>query len=210
MPSKRGHEAWKEKREQEGWAVTISEHELPGVTPDMMDWWFDNMDKGYFLWHPNDHKSFEWAVPPGKVGHVGAILTPGQGRPGGPITKGRSRREDVSFVPAEMIIYDHVEVNTNIDANNKNTGGYIVHQYEATDYGTRLRSISVRRAVPGARVEADPGKHLREEMQRAPQFIPDLYKLWQVVTDREVNPHFCLKVKKLRSGKFAYVEKVKL
>ncbi len=202
--------AWKEKLEREGFSVTISDYEIQGVTPDMFDWWFDNMDKGYVLWHPIDHKSFEWIVPPGKVGHVGAILAPGQGRPGGAVTKGRSRREDVSFVPADMIIYDHVEANSNIDADNKNTGQYIIHQYEATDYGTRLRSIQVRRPSPGARVEADPGRHLREEMGRASAFIPELYKLWQVVTDREINPHFNLKVKKLPNGKFVYVDKVKL
>ena len=201
---------WKEKLEQEGFSVNISDYELNSVTPDMLDWWFDNMDKGYVLWHPIDHTTFEWIVPPTEVGHVGAILAAGQGRPGLPATKGRSRREDVSFIPADMIIYDHVEVTATIDSNNNNTGRYIVHQYEATDYGTRQRSIQVRQADPSARVEANPGKHLGEEMQRTQQFLPELYKLWQVVTDREKNPHFCLKVKRMPDGTWTYVEKVKL
>ncbi|MFX0049437.1 MAG: DAPG hydrolase family protein, partial [Candidatus Hermodarchaeota archaeon] len=39
----------------------VVDHELPGVTPEMIDWWWDNIDSSerYKLWHPDDHKSFE-------------------------------------------------------------------------------------------------------------------------------------------------------
>ena len=52
----------------------VVEHELHGVTPEMIDWWWDNINttERYKLWHPEDHKSFEWEVSP-KEGHVGAI-----------------------------------------------------------------------------------------------------------------------------------------
>ena len=51
----------------------VVDHELHGVTPEMIDWWWDNMEKGYPLWHPEDHISFVWEVAPATVGHVGAI-----------------------------------------------------------------------------------------------------------------------------------------
>jgi hypothetical protein len=43
------------------------------LPPEMIDWWFDNMEKGFALWHPSDHKGFEWEISPAKVGHVGAV-----------------------------------------------------------------------------------------------------------------------------------------
>ena len=43
----------------------MNDHELPGVTPEMLDWWWKNMvDPEYYkLWHPEDHISIEWEVP---------------------------------------------------------------------------------------------------------------------------------------------------
>ncbi len=52
----------------------VVEHRLRGVTPEMIDWWWDNIDNdSYRLWHPRDHIAFEWQVPPTETGHVGAI-----------------------------------------------------------------------------------------------------------------------------------------
>jgi hypothetical protein len=40
----------------------VVDHSLLGVTPEMIDWWWDNIDttERYKLWHPKDHQSFEW------------------------------------------------------------------------------------------------------------------------------------------------------
>ena len=185
---------------------TIVEHEIPCVTVDMLDWWWDNMEKAYPLYHPTAHKSFVWEVPPGKVGHVGAINNMYEIVDEEVVVKGRSRREDVNVVPASIIIYGHVEVNAAIDADNKNAGQYIVHQYEATSYGTRMRSTFHSPEPVPPRTD----RHSEEETALFAHFLPELYKLWQVVTDREINPHFCLKVKRLPNGQWTYVEKVKL
>lgn len=32
------------------------QHFLPGVTPEMLDWFWANMEKGYYLWAPGSHK----------------------------------------------------------------------------------------------------------------------------------------------------------
>jgi hypothetical protein len=42
----------------------IVDHELRNVTVEMIDWFADNMEKSYPLWHPEDHKSFVWEVSP--------------------------------------------------------------------------------------------------------------------------------------------------
>ncbi len=53
----------------------VVEHELNNVTPEMIDWWWDNIDNSerYKLWHPEEHVDFKWLVDPKVHGHVGAI-----------------------------------------------------------------------------------------------------------------------------------------
>ena len=36
----------------------------------MMDWWWANMEKGYYLWAPGAHKRFSWVKAPGQVGFL--------------------------------------------------------------------------------------------------------------------------------------------
>lgn len=57
---------------------------------------------------------------------------------------------------------------------------------------------------------ADDSNHLRKEIRRSFQFVPQLDRIWKGVTEQEVNPHFCLKVNNLSGGRYAYVEKVDL
>jgi hypothetical protein len=62
-------------RKSEGKTVDlIIDHELPEVTPEMLDWWWDHIDttERYKLWHPKDHKSFKWVAAQNNV-HFGKI-----------------------------------------------------------------------------------------------------------------------------------------
>ena len=54
-----------------GWMVV--DHIIPGVTAEMIDWWWVNMEKGYELWCPDEHKGFKWEVKPPMGGHIGAV-----------------------------------------------------------------------------------------------------------------------------------------
>jgi len=54
-----------------GWIVV--DHIIPGCTEEMLDWWWVNMEKGYELWCPDEHKGFKWEVPPPLGGHIGAV-----------------------------------------------------------------------------------------------------------------------------------------
>ena len=34
----------------------------------MLDWFWANMEKGYYLWAPGSHKRFSWVKSPASVG----------------------------------------------------------------------------------------------------------------------------------------------
>ena len=46
--------------------AVVVEQEIKGVTPEMLDWWWDNINttERYQLWHPSEHLSFQWLTPP--------------------------------------------------------------------------------------------------------------------------------------------------
>ena len=55
--------------------IVIDHEELPGVTLEMTRWWSDNITTSdrYRMWHPKDHVSFEWEIPPGTDPNVKSI-----------------------------------------------------------------------------------------------------------------------------------------
>ena len=67
----------------ENWIVV--DHIIPGVTTEMLDWWWVNMEKGYELWCPDEHKGFRWEVKPPLGGHVGAVQIASESIDYGPV-----------------------------------------------------------------------------------------------------------------------------
>lgn len=52
-----------------GYALPSQRHQfLPGVTAEMLDWFWANMEKGYYLWAPGSHKRFNWLRTPYEYG----------------------------------------------------------------------------------------------------------------------------------------------
>lgn len=154
----------------------IVEHELQGVTPEMIDWWWDHIDNTecYKLWHPKDHISFEWEVPPIKHGHVGAIQIVVEKIGETPPVKMRIRWEDPSSVPISTT-YSHVLAASIIGYDDKPLV-WLVHEYEAEFYGTRMRStFRFPAKMPSSILEA-LRKHNKEEMGQFSKFLPELYK----------------------------------
>jgi hypothetical protein len=191
---------------KQGWAVF--NHELHGVTPDMLDWWWVNMEKGYQLWHPEEHKSFVWEVPPGIDTHLGATQLIEQGPPGA-VMKLRARWEDPNLVPPDIrnwIIYEHVLVITGLYANNK-FDTYLTHEYEAASYGTRYR-FTKHSPTPKELFESSI-LHAEMEARRLEEFLPQLYKMWQVVKDPSINRQCCLKTKREKPSRIVYLSQVK-
>ncbi len=160
----------------------VVDHELQGVTPEMLDWWWNhiNTTERYILWHPKDHKSFKWEVPP-KKGHVGAVHLVLEEIGGNPATL-RIRTEDPSSVPISTT-YSHVQVSSVIDDNN-NPVSWLIHEYEATQHGTRMRSTFRLPAGIPQRFMEGLRKHCKEEMANLPKFLPELYNKENKYSDR--------------------------
>lgn len=172
---------------------TIVDHEIHGVTPEMIDWWWANMEKGYPLWCPEEHKSFVWEVPPTKDMFIGAIQIAEESISGPPVRKLRIRWEDPKTSPIP-IIYEHALLCAGIGPDDKPVA-YLLHQYETTPYGTRMRStfhpVTLRPQVANDAW----AKHNKDEMSHFPEFLPQLFKMWQNVKDPKFNVPCNLKFK---------------
>jgi hypothetical protein len=174
--------------------AVVDHDELIGVTPEMIDWWWVNMEKGYPLWEPNDHKSFVWEVPPPVGGYLGAIQIAEEKMGPTPPMKLRIRWDDPDTCPIPRV-YEHAIVASGISPEGK-VQAMILHQYEATSRGTRMRStMRFFGPVPPAIPEIWK-KHDRSEVATFPSFLPDLYRLWQAVKDPTINRQCSLKAKK--------------
>lgn len=45
----------------------------PGVSARMLDWFWANMEKGYYLWAPGSHKRFSWVKAPWQYGFIHSV-----------------------------------------------------------------------------------------------------------------------------------------
>jgi len=150
----------------------VNEHKLPGVSPEMISWWWDHIDstEQYKLWHPKDHIFFSWLVPPG-TSHIGAISRCIEKIAGIPMTLD-IRWEDPSTVKTE---FKNILV-ASIISEDGTVIMRFMHEYESAPYGTKMRStFYLPKKVPGF-VKKGLKKHNIEEMAKFPAFLPELYK----------------------------------
>ncbi|MFX1384636.1 MAG: DAPG hydrolase family protein [Promethearchaeota archaeon] len=152
----------------------VVDHEIKGVTPEMIDWWWDNINDTdrYKLWHPDHHVSFEWEKPPQNGKHVGAIhrvieyvKVP---------TMLRIRWEDPSSHPIK-ITYDHFNCASIINSKDEPVS-WILHEYEPIEDGTHLRStFRLPAKIPKWFIKS-LREHNIEEIGEFPNFLPKLYE----------------------------------
>jgi hypothetical protein len=205
----------RQEEDRKGW--THIDWELEGVTPKMLNWFWSNMDKAFFLWHPGQHTAFYWTIPPKHGQALGAIHVAPQVWADGTKIEPHIRFEDVATLPqeiADIIVYDHAVIAVGIclkkedyKPDNKPIA-YRVHQWEKTDSG--VKGISTAIPVTDDPLETERGliwaEHASEEVGNWANFLPELYKLYSVVNNTEVNPYFSFKV--TREGKqLNYLEK---
>lgn len=160
------------KTEQDQWEI-IANHELHGVTPEMIDWWWDHIEstERYKLWHPTDHVSYLLLVPPTDGHHVGAVHRIEEYLNGIPETPAKLdiRWEDASNANAE---YSHVLLATITG----DAQGDLMHEYEAAPFGVRMRShFHLAPQAPEFIVNA-LYEHNKQEMQYFTTFLPELYR----------------------------------
>ena len=150
----------------------VVDHEIVGVTPEMIDWWWDNISKErYKLWHPKDHIFFEWEITP-ENGHVGAVhrVIETVKAP----TMLRIRWEDPKTHPIKTT-YSHVLAASTLDSKD-NPLSWITHEYEPIENGTKLRStFRLPAKVPKWFIRA-LRKHDMEETGEFANFLPALYE----------------------------------
>lgn len=191
------------RQDQYGW--THIDWELKGVTANQIDWFWSNMEKGFFLWHPIEHDDFFWKIKPKHGAALGAIHVAPQTWADGTKIYPHIRFDDVADLPEkvkDVIVYDHVVVAVGICLFEKDYNpegapiAYRLHQWSASDDGV----IGMSSAIPVTDdpLEKDRGlvwaKHAGEEVGYWADFLPELYRLFSVVQSPLANPFNSFKV----------------
>lgn len=176
---------------------------LDGVTAQMIDWFWSNMEKGFILWHPEEHEILEWPVPVKHGDLRGAVHN-------APQTWSDGRRQDlfIRFEPLEsltpderdLITHSHVLVACGLGLSEEewhrnDPMGFRIHQWSPSDNGVVGRSSAVPRrrkeTVEDGRVWA---QHAAQEVGNWEAFLPDLFNMYRVVKKPEINPFTDLSV----------------
>ena len=205
-----------------GWMVV--DHIVPGVTEEMLEWWWVNMEKGYELWCPDEHKGFKWEVKPPMGGHIGAVQIATESIDFGPVMDLRIEWVDPNIGTQEQKdfwTYGHL---LTAGSTGKQPGTrpmvMLSHQWEAIPGGCKMRSCM--HGFPGAPPPGPPpgapprpmpphpsGKkpsgggwpvHNVAEVSTFKAFLPALWGIWQAVPDPAINRRCSLKIKKQGSN----------
>lgn len=181
-----------------GWVLgRYNQHFLPGVTAEMLDWWWANMEKGYYLWAPGSHKRFSWVREPWKYGflHSAHMISEAVGE-GMPVFGGSGVQIDrlgLEWYPFRDVL-EHVIVEGIFNGKGEfvdmtvhqwqDVEGGCVHIYAAvanpgiTEPPTFI--LEMLAADPDAKpVPPSDTDHGEYEASRWPLFLPKLYELWK-------------------------------
>jgi len=213
-----------EEKYPEGWMVV--DHIIPGVTAEMLDWWWVNMEKGYELWCPDEHKGFKWEVKPPLGGHIGAVQIATESIDYSPVMDIRIEWVDPNLGTKEQKdFWKYEHLLTAAGPTDPQSGSQpsvvLSHQWEPIPGGCKMRSCM--HALPGGPPGGHPpgpvpphpsGKkptgggwpaHNIAEVSTFKAFLPALWGIWQAVSDPSINRQCSLKIKK-EGSKIIYVK----
>jgi hypothetical protein len=180
--------------------------EHDGITARMIDWFWSNMEKGFVLWHPQEHEPLSWAVPVVPGNPVGAVHLAPQTWSDGTFRNLYIRFEDPAALPAavqERIVYAHCICAAGLGFGPESVEvavpmGYRLHQWQGTDAGVIGRSTAIGVGKPETHAEGLVwAKHCAEEIGNWAAFLPRLYDLYRVVTNPVHNPYADLTVERI-------------
>ena len=201
---------------------------LPGVTSEMMDWFWANMEKCYYLWAPGEHKSFRWMKSPAKYGFMESaheIVEPAGGTP--VLMRIRiSRLDPEKWYPFTECL-DHM-LCEGIYNEKGELNDATIHLWQDVEGGcihitcaVANKNISVLpdciqklEADMGAFLAANNGQmpkapddriHAEFESAMWPVFLPKMYDLWKNHPDPTQNIHCNLTVEQTAEGNFRYI-----
>jgi hypothetical protein len=168
-----------------------------GVTATMIDWFWSNMEKGFLLWHPDQHEPLVWPVPPKHGSPIGSVHLAPQTWADGTRQNLYIRMEDLKEVPEEVksvLVYEHCIIVGGLgfgpESMEKNeVFAYRVHQWEKTDYGVVGKSSAIgwlKKETPEQGMVW--AAHCIEEIGNWGVFLPQLYNLYKVVKNTDYNP----------------------
>ena len=172
---------------------------IAGVTADMCDWWWGNLEKGYDVWAPGEHYGFDWLVPPCEVGYEGSVESSYEFDPHHPLVLTRLNMKEFPFTEC----YGHCWISGCMLGPVQT---YLVHMYEDTEGGILWRSVqfmtrenasvmaSMRDQMP------DLASHMEYESGRLNVVLPPLYQLWSNHPDPWQNIRFDLSTEKNEDG----------
>lgn len=206
-----------EKKYPQEW--TIVDHIIPGVTSEMIDWWWVNMEKGYELWCPDEHKGFKWEIQPPLNGHIGAVQIATESIDYGPVRDLRIEWVDPNIGTQEQKdfwTYEHL-LTAGTTGAQPGTHPLVIlsHQWEAIPGGCKMRSCMhgmPKRPPGGGPEQPQPGPfqhpsgkkptgggwraHNIAEVSTFKNFLSALWGIWQAVADPAINRQCSLRIKK--------------
>lgn len=198
-------------QDERGW--THIDWTLNGVTTDMIDWHWSNMEKTFILWHPQDHRGFRWYIQPTKDKFFGCVHLTLQGppRPDESLDKmdfGLVYYDVATLLKemADVIIYDHVCLvgDTLLTQLEGPVGSYRIHRWQSSDNGVVGKSSAITPVIKDIAKEKEMGlrwtKHAIGEVGNWEVFLSDIYRRWQVVANPNLNVFHSLKVEKTANG----------
>lgn len=181
------------------------QHFLPGVTAQMMDWFWANMEKCYYLWAPGSHRSFRWVRSPGEVGFLkSSHLISETYLADGPIFGG-SGMHIHRLDPAEVFPFTRCLSHVICEGTFNEKGELCdatIHMWQDTEGGLDhidARVINTAAVEPpdfiaemfrqdpeDAKIQlaTDRSWHATYEAAMWPRFLPTLYGLWKDHPDR--------------------------
>lgn len=210
--------------EKKGWVIqSQSQHMLPGISAEMLDWFWANMEKGYYLWAPGSHKRFNWVKAPWQYGFLHSVhmISESVGR-GFPVFGGEGveiHRLGLDYFPFTSAL-EHVLVEGVFNDKNEFVD-MTVHMWEDCLGGCRHITAAVANPAvsepprfikemleenPDAQpVAPSATDHCEYEASRWPQFLPALYNLWKDHPDPSQNVACNLTVRKTGDESWEYV-----
>jgi hypothetical protein len=187
-----------------------------GITPRMIDWFWNNMEKCFDLWHPEQHEALRWATPPRPGNPIGAIHTTPQTWDDGRRQNLYMRFENLADLALEIrdvISLEHVIVAAVLGVGEECLAdpkplGYRIHQWQKTDDGVIGKSSAIgtrkKETLADGRIWA---LQCVQEIGNWSAFLPQLYTLYKVVSDPPRNPFADLSVEgRGREARYRYLK----
>ena len=201
------------------------QHFLPGVTSEMMDWFWANMEKCYYLWAPGSHKRFNWVKTPVEVGLEKSVImiaeSVGKGIPvfgGEGIEIHRLALKDffpfkstLKHIICEGIYNDAGELFDSTTHMWEDVPGGCVH-ITATVANSNASMppqfiLDLIKKDPNVKITPNYATdHEDFEASRWPVFLPKLYELWKDHPDPSQNVQCCLEVEQVGEYEYRYVK----